>query len=223
MLDLNLYGTPDVIIEHVASLAPEVREVLYDVRSRVLPIKPKREIYEYQAACLYVLAKQYNRAEAHILEIGTALGYSAAIIASAAPAAHIVTLNPKIEEANQARLILSRWPNVQVDMIRSWDYLQLNRDTYDMIFVDGDHAHVAADLPWWFQINQGGLFLFHDYSPAESGRPCPPVYEAVNEFSRAINQALDVCIVDDQKVGLAGFYRKAIDPVVTGSWGMMQD
>lgn len=217
---MKINGTPDSIIEYVAGIAPEVRDVLHDVRSRVLPIKPKREIYEYQAACLYALTKQYNRPDARILEIGTALGYSAAIMASAAPKARIVTLNPKVEEVGQARLILSRWPNVQVDMIRSWDFLQINRDTYDMIFVDGDHAHVSADLPWWFQIKQGGLFLFHDYSPDGSGRPCPPVYAAVNEFSSTIHQDLDVCVIDDQNVGLAGFYRKAINPVITDSLNM---
>src|SRR5512139_2066330 len=218
MIQLRLRGTPSDIINSAAAICPEVQQVLAKVRGRVAPIKPKREIYEYQAACLYVLARQYNWEGARILEIGTALGYSAAVMASAAPLAAIVTLNPKESEVEQARGYLTAWPNVKVEQMLSWDYLSAYRgDGFDLIFVDGDHAHVSADLPWWFHVKPGGLFLFHDYSPENSGRPCPPVYQAINDFSATIDQLLNVCIVDDQNVGLAGFYRMERQPTMTAS------
>lgn len=217
MIDLKLQGTPENILDGVAALCPEVRHVLADVRARMAPIKPKREVYEYQAGCLYYLARQYNFAGARILEIGTALGYSAAIMATGAPLAQMTTLNPKANEVPEARRRLKPWPNVTVVEVRSQDYLSRDHGEFDLIFVDGDHAHVVEDLPWWRFVRQGGLFLFHDYSPEDSGRPCPPVFQAVNDFSMQIGQPLDVCVVDNQNVGLAGLYRQSAQTLMTMS------
>lgn len=217
MIDLQLHGSPQDILDRVADYCPEVYKALSRVRSQVAPVKPKREVYEYQAGCLYLLAKQYNFAGARILEIGTALGYSAAIMATAAPLAQIITLNPKTAEVPQARHWLKPWPQVTVVEVRSQDYLPRDHGEFDLIFVDGDHAHVVDDLPYWRFVRQNGLFLFHDYSPEGSGRPCPPVYTALNDFMVSIHQTMDVLVVDDQAVGLAGFYRSSAQPFMTMS------
>lgn len=171
----------------------------------------KRQIERFQAYALYVLARQFNHPRTHILEIGTFLGYSAGIMAAAAPKADIVTLNPRADEAEMARRYLTPWPNVEVVEALSWDLLEEYGPgpRLDMIFVDGDHARVARDLPWFNNLRVGGLILFHDYTPGDAPRrPCPPVYEAVNGMAEKLGRKADVMVVNEEWLGLAGFYRQ---------------
>lgn len=203
---MELYGTPEHIIKEIAGTL-DVKPVLKRVSKRVPFIK--RQIAEYQGAALYALATRYFGANAHILEIGTAHGYSAAILAEACPDASIITLNPNAEEAALARENLKDYPNVEVVEAISWDYLKSYRGPkLDLVFVDGDHKRVRMDLPWWDWLKEGGLLLFHDYSPAGTYRECPPVFEAVNEFSRLLGREPDVKVVEDEGVGMAGFYNE---------------
>jgi predicted O-methyltransferase YrrM len=182
-------------------------------RKHVPNAKPKREIALYQAAALYALAAPYNGKR--ILEIGTALGYSAAVLAEACPDAEIITLNPNEEEALVATRNLSVYPRVKVLPIKSWDFLtQEGIGYFDLIFVDGDHKRVRADLPFYNRLQAGGLLLFHDYSPegATQGkggavRECPPVYQAVNSLVVELGKkAPDVTVIDDGGVGMAGLF-----------------
>lgn len=203
----KLKGPPEEILAAVRRRHPEIISILTRVRTRI-PYT-KRQVSEYQGAALYALGAQYNKPDAKILEIGTAWGYSAACLASAAPQARLTTLNPKAKEYPLAVKYLSYWPNVQVLNVKSWDYVEQTTDTYDFIFVDGDHGQVRRDLVWWEFLNPGGLLLFHDYAPDGSWRPCQPVYDAVNEFARDdLKRPLDVLIEDDRGVGLAGFYKE---------------
>jgi predicted O-methyltransferase YrrM len=192
---------------------PEVDEVLERVKQRIpwtkRQIDNHQERQPWQSAVLCALARQYNHLDARILEIGTALGYSAAVMAEAVPITPIVTLNPKVVEVPQARKNLKPYPNVTVVQEKSWDYYVRTGGTYDLIFVDGDHGQVERDLVWWNRVKPGGLFLFHDYSPDGARRPCQEVYNAVNLFSVEIVQLLDILIVDEQKVGMAGFIQKS--------------
>jgi predicted O-methyltransferase YrrM len=191
---------------------PEIDEVLEQVRRCVPWTKRQIDNHQgrqpWQSAALYALTRQYNRLDARILEIGTALGYSAAVMAEAGPTTPIVTLNPKAVEVPRARENLEPYPNVTVLLEKSWDFYARRDDAYDLIFVDGDHGQVERDLTWWERVRPGGLLLFHDYSPDGSRRPCQAVYDAINLFSVKIMQLLDVLIVDEQGVGMAGFYRE---------------
>ena len=199
----QLTGEPKQIIEAVGVLFPEIEMILERVRTHVPFIK--REVSEYQGAVLYALARQYDRPDAAILEIGTAWGYSAACLASGAPRAMLITLNPKEKEYPLAVKHLSHWRNVGVIDEKSWDYYDQVDDTYDLIFVDGDHGQVGRDLVWWERVRPGGLFLFHDYAPDGAWRPCQEGYEAVNEFGVGLGWPLDVLVQDERGVGLAGF------------------
>jgi predicted O-methyltransferase YrrM len=205
-----LTGTPDELIAIVAMDCPEIYDVLERVRDRVPFIK--REIWRHEAAVLYMLAHDYNRASAKFLEIGTAWGYSAAIMAEAAPLAEIVTLNqPKPSEYQQALLHLAPYENVTALQECSWDYLKKHtgQPYLDFVFVDGDHGQVARDLPWWDLLLPGGLMLFHDYSLDGSGRPCQQVVDVVDRFMAGLGRKEpDIFVVDDENVGMAGFVRK---------------
>lgn len=210
---MNLTGTHDQIMTALTSDCPEAAGALKIARKRVKP--GKQEIYPYQAAALYKLANRYDSAKCHILELGTYYGYSAAVMAQAAGRALIETLNPTSWEVDEAKEHLKDFGNVVVRCIHSWDFLAEfhNEWKYDLIFVDGDHKRVRLDLPWWNHLAVGGLFLFHDYTPLGSPRHCPPVYEVLNKFRDWLGRDFDVLVVDNEKVGMAGFYKQAGDPV----------
>jgi len=183
----------------------ELPEVLTRVRERV--VQSKREISEYQAAALYALARPFDGG--CVLEIGTAFGYSASVLAEACPQAQIVTLNPKEKEYPHAVKALSAYPNVTPLMVRSWDYLaQYDGKPLSLVWVDGDHERVRRDFPWWNHLHVGGLMLYHDYSPADSWRPTVCVYDALNELREQMGRDFDVLITDDGGVGMCGWYRR---------------
>ena len=87
---MNWHGTAAEILALAQQAAPGVDDAL--ARARGIAPYYKREISEYQAAALYAIATRFNRPGARILEIGTAWGYSAAVMALAAPQAAITTL-----------------------------------------------------------------------------------------------------------------------------------
>lgn len=170
---------------------------LAGVRGQLLP---------YQAAALYELAMRYNDDGAQILEIGTAAGYSAAVMAQAAPKAKIVTLNSVIEEIPVGIRNLLPYRNVTVRRATSWKVLEVYRGPLlDMVFVDGDHRKAALDVPWFNWLKGGGLILFHDYTREGS----LPVVEAVQQMGLCLLRAPDVLIQDNSGVGMAGFYRRS--------------
>lgn len=200
---------PQQITNTIQEIAPNVAVAIIVAHAVVGVLKAKREIALYQAAALYALTQDFDEAGCNILEIGTALGFSAAVIAQAAPAAHVVTLNPNADECKLARKNLASFKNVEVKQMKSIDYLvNYSGPKLDMVFVDGDHARVAFDFPWFNWLTTGGLMLFHDYSPSDTPRACPPVYDGLNHMAAALGHVFDVLIVDDTGVGMAGFYRK---------------
>lgn len=208
---MQLSGTPAGIMRALEDLHPEIQDMAAKVRIQVARLK--REVAVYQGAALYALAAPYNKPDAHILEIGTAWGYSTAWIASGAPKAQIITLNPKDTERQAAQKHLRNYGTITFKNALSWDYLvDYHGPELDMIFVDGDHGKVVMDLGWFAWLKPGGLMVFHDYSPADSGRPCPPVYTVVNTFAGALGRKPDVSVVDNANVGLAGFYRQQNEP-----------
>lgn len=171
----------------------------------------KRQVWFFQAAALSVLARQYNREDALLLEFGTALGFTATLIAQAAPQAKLVTLNPKRLEY-EAAWVVDYCRNIEALMVDSQTYLDWSRTEgrlFDLIFVDGDHreAAVRSDLGYWDLLRPGGLILFHDYSPPESARPGGDVFRLVAEFGQSLGRRPDVSVIDHREVGLVGWYR----------------
>lgn len=227
---MNLSGTPIDIIQAVTSKHPEIPSILKQARAIVAP--SPRAIAEYQAAALYALARNWQRNQqedtspeflqrfssigsyrTRVLEIGTAQGYSAAILALAMPNASIITLNPHHEEATSARKALTQFgTRIEVIEQKSWDYLSgYDGKSFDFIFVDGDHKNVRRDFPWYEYLKVGGIILFHDFSPNGTPRACPPVYRALLELKADIGREFDVLVVDDEGVGMAGFVKQEAD------------
>lgn len=206
---MRLRGTPERLMAHLVRQHPGIPDALATARERVGTSKIKREVAPYQAAALYALARGCDFESAHLLEIGTALGFSACMLAQAAPAARLTTLNPRDDEMALARAALSVFERVKPVVARSEDYITHYGGPYlDMVFVDGDHEGVAHDFPWFNWVRPGGMMVFHDYSPDGTGRPCRPVWDALNAFAAHLERDFDVHIVDDGGVGMAGWVRR---------------
>jgi predicted O-methyltransferase YrrM len=200
--------TPDQWLEYYLGLHPEL--VSIERQARAVVKNTKKAVYPYQAAALYHYAKPFNDGKA--LEIGTAYGYSGFYLASAMPDSEIITLNASIGEVEIVRDngVFAQFSNITVLHKISWEYLKESDGTADLnfIFVDGDHKRVKQDFPFFNRLIDGGLILFHDYSPLGSKRHCPPVYEGVNWLASYLGRRPDVLIIDNGDVGMAGFYRQ---------------
>jgi predicted O-methyltransferase YrrM len=170
----------------------------------------KKQLLEYQSLALFVLAREQNRAGARILEIGTGHGSSGYLLSRAAPRASITSLTTCQHEAPAAERFWRSQGcrNIQVHVEASWDCLARSTETWDMVFVDGDHNRIARDLPWFDRLREGGLLLCHDYSPQDSRSPSGIVYAELNALAAKLGRPFDVRIVDEGKVGMAGFYRR---------------
>ena len=89
---------------------------------------------------------------ARILETGTAIGYSAILMASAAPGAEIETVEIDPDMASLARANISRaglGDRIRVILGDASEVLPALRGTYDMIFLDsakGQYVHLLDDV-----------------------------------------------------------------------------
>lgn len=171
----------------------------------------KRKVLDYQMVALWVLAQRFNRAGARILEIGTGHGGSGYMLAQGAPQAEILSLTiDELGAANARKLWeASGLGNIRVELAASWDYMKARRGKpWDMVWIDGDHNAIRRDLPWFNRLVEGGLLVCHDYSPQDSAKPSAICYAALNEMREKLGRPFDVEIIDDQKMGLVGFYRR---------------
>ncbi len=196
------YATNDWQITHEARIAYE--------QARKTVAQTKREITRLEAQYLYHIAAHYATDTGYCLEIGTATGFSAAVIAQAVAPASLVTLNPKTVEWQRAVQNLRSFNNVQVLAERSWDYHEWasRPRQFDFIFVDGDHGQVIRDLIWFDALTVGGIIVFHDYMATGSARPCQPVVETLDLFANRLGRPFDLRIVDDIQKSLVGFVRR---------------
>jgi predicted O-methyltransferase YrrM len=202
---IAITGVPKAeILVWVEAHYPDVNGIL----QKLHPLRWKGSVFEYQATVLYLLIRGYDFPGSNILEIGTYYGYTAAVMAEAAPQAHILTLNSTAWEYDKAVENLKTYPNIEVKCASSWDYLEVYAGPpFCFIFVDGDHKQVARDLPWWDRLEPGGVMLFHDYSPSEAARACPPVYRVMEVLKSA--REPDILVVDDELIGMIGWRKKA--------------
>jgi len=202
-----LSGRDEDIRVAVRKAWPEVNTVLGWTRKHIPYIK--RQVAQYQGAILAYYAHTYNRPGARFLEIGTAVGYSACVMATAAPLARITTLNPKDGEYDKAAKNLHIRSNVRVVKRTSQEFLQGDSGQYDMIFVDGDHRYavVLHDAQFFNRLKPGGLIIFHDYSPDGSDRPSDGSYKALNDLAEK-HRPFDVKVIGTGNVGMVGWIRR---------------
>ncbi len=178
-------GTAQEVLEYFRT--PEAARALYLAK---LIKDGKGSIWDHETFVLHHFARACNRPGARMLEIGTLVGFSALVLAEAAPQAEIFTLNPAEHEVIQAQRNLASYPNVRVLQTTSWDYLpEYDGMPIDLIFVDGDHKHCAQDVPWWEHLWAGGWMLFHDFDANSPG-----VIRAVDALCERLGRPLDLDI-----------------------------
>lgn len=207
-------GTRQEIIGMAEAHAPGAAGII-DATAALIPWC-KRQIDAYQAPALYAIARGHDHPEALVIEVGTALGYSAAVIAQAMPSAvSIITLNPKPREWPIAHENLRPfYPRLVALQLASADYMAsaaaFGHPPRSFIFIDGDHRAEAVrhDMGWFNFLAPGGLILFHDYSPAGSARACPDVYDTLNAARDDLGRDFDVLVASDDGVGMAGWVRR---------------
>lgn len=207
-LDPILTAGDGDILAAVHDAYPGVKAVL-SWTGRHIPYS-KKQIFPYQGAFLAHCAHHYDRAGAQFLEIGTCQGYSACLMATAAPQAAITTLNPADGEYEKARANLRIRSNVRVVKATSQQFYQGGSAAeYDLIFVDGDHSYkmVLHDSQFFNRLRPGGLILFHDYSPDGSARPSDGCFRALNDL-QAAHRPADVKVIGTGKVGMLGWIRQ---------------
>jgi predicted O-methyltransferase YrrM len=195
-------GTPEKMMEFAEQRMRGAKQAALKA-NEVAPWH-KRQIEYWQAAWLYALARPYEANKgAQILEIGTAYGYTACVLAMACPRGHVVTLNPKTWERLAAQQALHAYRQIEFVEALSWDYLAAYRGPkLDFIFVDGDHKRVDKDFAWRKWLKPEGLMLFHDYSPEPSERACHVVFEKINTWLDGATP--DIVLMATGNVGMVG-------------------
>lgn len=125
-----------------------------------------------------------------VLEIGTHLGYGTAYLAAAIqgqPGAHLVTVDIlRVNDiggpwsaygcpATPAELVRLAAPNVPVDFVQSEAaaFLARTAETFDFVFVDGNHAGAVAyrEIAAISQRLARGLVVLHDVYASGSTHP----------------------------------------------------
>lgn len=203
---MKLNQTPQEIIDFVADKYPEIEQLIFN--ANIVCHKYKGSMQPYQAAVLYYLAKDYNHCD--ILEIGTGVGYSTFFLANAAPQANIVTLNPNAQEWDIASQIpiKSRVHFINLTSREWFEDTGEMPETYDFIFVDGDHKDIKFDVQWYNRLNDNGTIVFHDYSNSKSKSPCLPVWNELTTLKHSYGD-FDIEVVDTvNRFGMAGWVKK---------------
>ena len=169
----------------------------------------KRQVTKRQTQQIFNLCALFNQDGALMLDIGTFHGFSASIMAQAAPRAGILSINPNDNECKIARMHLRPYRNVVVHQCKSGELLKAwNGSLIDFIFVDGDHNRVNIDIGWYKYVKAGGLMLFHDYNPDGCGAESPILKKTLDAFMKKLGRPFDYLLIDEErKRGMVGINR----------------
>ncbi|MBP2620175.1 O-methyltransferase [Streptococcus panodentis] len=149
-----------------------------------IPIIP-RETAAYFRLLLETLQPE------RILEIGTAIGFSALLMADAAPAAQITTIDRNPEMIALAKENFARYDGRrQIELLEgeAVDLLQTLRGSYDLAFMDSAKSKYVVFLPQVLKrLNPGGLILIDDvFQGGDIAKPA----EEIRRGQRAIYRGL---------------------------------
>ncbi len=108
-----------------------------------------------------------------ILEIGTGVGYTAAVMATAAPQAEIESLEKDVEHASIAKDFLQQnnITNVEIKTIAAEDFFESAINQYDFIFFDGFQIHYQFLPEYERLLKQSGiLFLANNHLQSKTSQ-----------------------------------------------------
>ena len=120
-----------------------------------------------------------------ILEIGTAIGFSALLMAEHAPQAQITTIDRNPEMVELAKANFAKYDSrQQITLLEgdAVDLLETLEDSYDLVFMDSAKSKYVVFLPQVLKrLNPGGLILIDDVA-----KP----FEDIKRGQRAIYRGL---------------------------------
>ncbi|MDO4318112.1 MAG: O-methyltransferase [Lachnospiraceae bacterium] len=150
------------ISEYLLSLEPDLPEYLEELRETAEAAQVP--IIRREAQALLRFLVDLRRPE-HILEVGTAVGFSACYLSELAPRASITTIEKvpaKIAEAkkNFARFGKERIRLLEGDAADVLRELSARKQVYDFVFLDAAKAQYGVYLPYLFSmLAEGGLLI----------------------------------------------------------------
>lgn len=163
------------ISEYLLSLEPDLPAYLEELRETAEAAQVP--IIRREAQALLRFLADLRQPE-HILEVGTAVGFSACYLSELAPRAAITTIEKvpaKIAEArkNFARFGKERIRLLEGDAADVLQELSARKQVYDFVFLDAAKAQYGVYLPYLFSmLAEGGLLItdnvFQEGSLADS-------------------------------------------------------
>ncbi len=135
-----------------------------------------------------------------MINIGAGAGTSSLAVAESRPDVNIITVDISeggpfggfenelnaFKNAKMEKLLPEQLLGDSKKIGHEWD-----RDKVDFVFVDGDHSEdgVRGDIEAWVQhIKDGGIIIFHDYSP----KTWPKVMKVVDEMMNGYESILEI-------------------------------
>ena len=127
----------------------------------------------------------------NILEIGTAIGFSALLMAEHAPQAQITTIDRNPEMIELAKANFAKYDSrQQIALLEgdAVDLLETLEDSYDLVFMDSAKSKYVVFLPQVLKrLNPGGLVLIDDvFQGGDVAKP----FEDIKRGQRAIYRGL---------------------------------
>lgn len=159
---------------------------------------------------IYSLIHEYNVKS--FLEIGFGRGYGTLCAAMAMHengGGKIVTVDPNFDNAHIDRL-KQAFPKDWFDMIQfvpaySQKYLFENNDSFDFVYIDGDHRYEAVKQDWELcKERYEKVLLFDDYIPPKDDSPddiqCSTLIDSIEDDSKQLVIMDRRIFVDDRKL-----------------------
>ncbi|MBP2622849.1 O-methyltransferase [Streptococcus oricebi] len=157
-----------------------------------IPIIPK-ETVAYFRLLLASLQPQ------SILEVGTAIGFSALLMAEAAPEAQITTIERNPEMIALAKENFQRLDQrQQIELLEgeALDLLANLSGSYDFAFMDSAKSKYIVFLPQILkQLKKGGLVLIDDvFQGGDIARPAEEIKRGQRAIYRGLHRLFDACL-----------------------------
>nr|CAA68045.1 methyltransferase [Lactococcus cremoris] len=162
----------------------ELAEVLNFAKENNIPVIPHETVLYFQMLLSLLKPKR-------ILEIGTAIGFSALVMAQEVPEAEIVTIDRNPEMIELAKKNLAKYDHrnqIQLKEGDAADVLQELKGPFDLVFMDSAKSKYVEFLPKSLELlSENGLILMDDVFQA--GEILLPIME-VKRNQRALERGL---------------------------------
>ncbi len=169
-----------------------LRELADFARQENIPII-QPEVVAYFRLLMETLAPK------SILEVGTAIGFSALLMAQYAPQAKITTLERNEEMLTLARKNLQRYDSrKQIKLVEgeALDILPTLEDSYDFVFMDSAKSKYIVFLPQVLErLRVGGLVLIDDvFQGGDLAKPIMEVKRGQRTIYRGLQRLMDATL-----------------------------